>query len=245
MQSFKSTISPAATSTSKLLLPRNVNASTQVLSGPTLLKPYSPIKYNLLPTLNQARSVFDQRNRRHLVKNDLRTLFRKHSVEDKLGVGLVHRHFDLRPEERLVEYNGTSTPWQCRDCFLGRKIVPIAWQLDAEGMFPYEFRFSTTSEDAKEVLDLQRQSNFLGAFNDILRSHGLSSVIGLCPMPAEGVQSSLEVTHGRANINIPRSELREKEWNDETTETMWFFDTMSNATYACKCSNVMESHRHY
>lgn len=101
-------------------------ASITATVRPVMFKPYSPYTYNLIPTPDVAKSIFDKQNGMSIVKNELRPLFQKHELQNKFGAGLVYRRFALNPDERLVEHNSTTTPWQCRDCYLGRKIVPIA-----------------------------------------------------------------------------------------------------------------------
>ncbi|KAK5947115.1 hypothetical protein PMZ80_001262 [Knufia obscura] len=238
-----SSLRKAISTNLKALGPRR--ASSQGVRKAHLFKPYSPINYNLMLSLGRAKSTFDEHDGMSVVKNDLRPLFQKYGLQDKFGAGLVHRHFDLRPDERLVEYNGTSTPWQCRDCFLGRKIVPIAWHLDGDKYVPYEFRFATSPEDIETASELERQTAFLGEMQDVLHRRELDWVLGLRAMPITRKESLLEVTQGRANISIPQSELPDDEQKKPKTETMWFFDQELERIYACNCSDVMESHRHY
>ena len=76
-----------------------------------MLSNYDPATYDRLPTLANAGKMFDHKNGEELVDNAFRELFLQHNMERIFGLVLLHRHFDLRPEEQLVEYRGTSVPW--------------------------------------------------------------------------------------------------------------------------------------
>src|ERR1700722_10973256 len=45
-------------------------------------------------------------------KTSFRELFLDYNMDRTFGLILLHRHFDLNENERLVEYNGTSVPWR-------------------------------------------------------------------------------------------------------------------------------------
>ena len=220
-------------------------SSTAVVARPALFKPYSSYTYNLISCVDTAKSVFDQRDGMSIVKEQLRPLFQKHGLQDNFGAGLIYRHFDLGPDERLVEYNGTATPWQCRECFLGRKIVPIAWLFDGDHLLPYDFRFPASSEDMEQAAELKRQAAFLDEVHHVLRKSELDWGLGLRGMPVTGKESLLEVSQQKANITIPQSELPEDKHNKSNVETMWFFDKKSDKRYACNYLDVMVSHRHH
>ena len=57
-----------------------------------------------------------------------RELFLKHDVYHDLAVCLIHRHFDMTDNEKLVEYGAVSTPWsytQADNNMMGRITVAV------------------------------------------------------------------------------------------------------------------------
>lgn len=67
------------------------------------------------------------------------------------GIGLLHRHFDMSPDEILVGHGPTSTPWPVPPDplnFMDVRIVPRSWYFpDASAEpRPYEFGFKRHDE---------------------------------------------------------------------------------------------------
>lgn len=75
-------------------------------------KNYTTNAFNSLPDLHHAQDNFVSNRGPDIVATLLRPLIVKHQLEARLGVGLLHRHFDLLDEEMLVEFNNISTPWK-------------------------------------------------------------------------------------------------------------------------------------
>lgn len=38
-------------------------------------------------------------------------LFLAHQVHEQFGIGFLHKHFHIKPTERLVDYRNISAPW--------------------------------------------------------------------------------------------------------------------------------------
>ncbi|KAE8306819.1 hypothetical protein BDV41DRAFT_557036 [Aspergillus transmontanensis] len=58
-------------------------------------KPYSISAFNALPDLHHAQGESIANGGPELVNNVPRPLIVRHGLESALGVGLLHRHFDL------------------------------------------------------------------------------------------------------------------------------------------------------
>jgi hypothetical protein len=69
-----------------------------------LLQPYSTHAFNTLPELHTAQDSFTSKGGKNLVDEVFKPMIEKHKLEAKLGVGLLHRHFDLEGSEKLVEF---------------------------------------------------------------------------------------------------------------------------------------------
>jgi len=91
-----------------------------------VLQSYSTHAFNTLPELHPAQDSFTSKGGKHLVDEVFKPMIEKHKLEAKLGVGLLHRHFDLEGSEKLVEFNNISLPWNSdrEDSHNGGKILP-------------------------------------------------------------------------------------------------------------------------
>lgn len=128
-------------------------------------------------------------------------LFVRHSMDRRSGLTLLHRHFSLDADERLVEYRGTSTPWKLNK--LAASIRPSSWLLSADGKLrPYEFYHSLTEDSPSLDLECSSQRTFLAEFAQLLSKNNAEGLFGLCRYPGDEFEGRIEVTQGRANINL-------------------------------------------
>ena len=210
----------------------------------SLLLPYSTQLFNDLPDLHTAQQIFLSRGGMKMIDHLFMPIIEKHGLEAQLGVGLVHRHFDLRDDEKLVEFNSISIPWanQQGDDYSGGEIIPHAWAIHQGKLFPYEFYFSPLGKDAP--FDFGAISNFLSDFMQAIEENALEKCISLRLLPYEGFTGALEFTNGRANINLTPTQVPEDGW-DGTTETTWFFESeYPKQKRVCRCLGP-PNHMHY
>ena len=76
-----------------------------------VLASYQHDSFNSLPPFEVAGPTFDKADGHDIVTKIMTPLFRKHNVETTIGLQLLHNHFELQSEERLVDLNGTSFQW--------------------------------------------------------------------------------------------------------------------------------------
>lgn len=168
----------------------------------TRLESYDHNEYQTLPSISDAVAKFDAINGDNLVSTAFRELFLNYKMDRIFGLILLHRHFDLEQNERLVEYGGTSVPW--RFSKISENIRASSWFLSVSGVIrPYEFYYTVTRNEATE-LDPSKadQRAFLDAFKDLLSFHNAVNLLGLCRYPGDDFPGRIEVTEGRANINL-------------------------------------------
>lgn len=162
-------------------------------SHTTMAARYRPSDYNGLPDLNKAGDMFDSKDGEAFVANQFRNLFLLHNVDRVFGLTLLHRHFDIDPEERLTEYPGTSVPWLENSGDLDPRIQPSNWLLSGDGSFrPYEFHFAEDdqSDDEADIPANPQYGAFIDSFQKLLYQEGLVNVFGLTRYP---VMTSQEV----------------------------------------------------
>ncbi len=128
------------------------------------------------------------------------------------GIGLLHRHFDLNPDEILVEHGSTSTPWPVPPDplnFMGGRIVPRSWYFPTASSEPrpYEFGFERHDEVVRPAsADPESHAAFVADLREILNKHSLTSLLGLVALspdylPTEAqTMIKCEKTFGRANV---------------------------------------------
>lgn len=178
-----------------------------VLTPPVvaLLGDYSPAHFQSLPTLETAKDNFLVRAKGNEVATEtIREFFVNEGMERTFGLAMLHRHFDLEANERLVDYQGTSTPWQATVTGM-RDPQAAIWAFDKDDVLrPTEFRYSETVDAPLP----ENAPDFIRKFNAFLKQLNMVNVLGLARYPGDDFQGSCEITHGRANINLKPEDVR-------------------------------------
>jgi hypothetical protein len=163
------------------------------------------------------------------VVNPIRDLFLKHKVHKHLGIALLHKHFPIRPTERLVDCRSISAPWDIGDDTnaVTRKyesfILPRSFRVVKEKFVPYEFDFSDA--DSPHQVD----QAFLSELSSLLYQHRLDQVLGLRVLDKHDSELTVEITEGNMNIMIRRGIVPE----NELIQALWVF--AKEEDQACHC----------
>lgn len=161
---------------------------------------YNPSAYDNLPLLAEAGQMFEAKHGKDIIP-EFRTLFEKYGTERVFGVVLNHRHFAMSPNERLVEYAGTSVPWES----LLDKTQPSSWFVSEDNeCLPYEFHYTPDDDlnDEDSAPSNPKYSAFISSFNQLLREKDALGLFGICRYPGDDFPGRVEITAGRANINF-------------------------------------------
>jgi hypothetical protein len=102
---------------------------------------YSASVFHGIPSLHECNAGFHSKGGTEFLTMHLRPLIRAYGYEERYGVGLVHKHFEIKPDEILVEYQSITSPWKVRTNYHGAAICPTAWTFTGDEMIPYEFEF--------------------------------------------------------------------------------------------------------
>lgn len=201
-----------------------------------VLLPYTTDLFNSLPDLHTASTNFASKGGITLVNDIFKAIIEKYHLEGKLGVGLLHRHFDLSGVEKLVEFNNISMPWANQDAednYSGGKILPNAWAVRGNRLVPYEFYYSPLGRESH--FDFAAIHLFLHEFMQAIATFSFQDTVALRLFPHKGFRGALELTEGRANINLSPEQVPENGWED-ATETMWFFEPeYVKKKWMCRC----------
>lgn len=182
-------------------------------------------------------------------------LFHRYNVQDELGLLILHKHFDMEADERLVEYGPVATPWKIpgSGSVFGGRLVPRCWALKDGDLYPTEFGFVPGTEAAGQPTypEPSFDPDFVQELNSLLEEEGLTDVFGLTVLE-EGHTANLKGMHlasmdstisverttGRVSIMMPvsaeerdrRAQLRgrgeEVAWSFGCAKALWDSDIL-------------------
>ena len=228
---------------------------THPLQAEIRFVPYSSQLHNNLMDAHDAAARFDELRGRNVVDGALKDVFFRHGVADTFAVRLLHRHFDVAQDEKVVHCGNVAMPWVTTKLspVAQDHIVPSSFIITSSGdLFPYEFTYAaeaTGGAAAKgsqdpEVL-LAGHAAFLRDFNTVLKETGLIDVLSLAVLAYMSGGKGMETTEGRANVTIPLDAANETT-RDDSIETIWTYDTGAplQAPGQCKVRCVGPSGKH-
>lgn len=206
-----------------------VNGVSQVV-----IAPYSAGAFNNLPEFFESKGRL---NDKHGVLDGFGKIVRTHQMQKFLGASLIHKHFQLREGERIVEevkQDGTfTTPM---DGISEQALTPYLWHLTREGLTffwtPMEFVISTTiPPKVREFANtLPRKTAFLRELAEFLTAHEAQDTLGLSLLHRHHVQfdrrkEALLETQGPGDRMLEMKPVIPAMADiDEWTPTFWNFD---------------------
>jgi len=202
---------------------------------------YQPQLFQRLESLHTAGTEFNSRQCYDILWSEFREIFEKHGQTSNFGLSLLHRHFDLYDTERLVEFNDTATPWKLstNTNLLEGSIRPQSWLFTDNGtIVPYEFFFAP--HNAEGEITLEDKEQFLMEVNQALEKHGFRHLVGIRLCPGKDYEGRVELTEGRANINLRPNQVPT---SAKALEAAWFFN-QPNKRVLCYCVEASRGHSH-
>ncbi|KID68916.1 hypothetical protein MBR_08919, partial [Metarhizium brunneum ARSEF 3297] len=191
---------------------------------------YNPEDYSSLPSLSAAFQQLQHKGGESIITGPIRDIFLSHGAQDAYGIALLHKHFDIRPTDRLVDIQNVSSPWET-----GGDIEPVLKKYHgvimprslrfSNGMLkPYEFDF------VEEERSMNMDENFLEKLLQFLQHSELDQVLGLRVLDSRDPGASIEVTERNSNIMIPLGAIDEA----NVIPAMWDFGPEEDQR--CHCS---------
>lgn len=161
---------------------------------------YSVDKFNRQQDFRDALSAFDQRGGDSLANTTMRQLFRRHGVENILGLQLLHKHNKLDAGEVMTDVRGTSNP-----VTFDLGATPSIWGFDPaiKQLVPLEYSLGA----GNVTWDAPNMQQFLRAFHDIIIKEGVDDIFGLSLYPGDGYPGRVEFSVGRSNVNLTPDEV--------------------------------------
>ena len=152
--------------------------------------------FNFLPDIMESSDVFRNRCTPEVFAQ-ICQIFLKHHVQHVCGLALLHQHFDLQQDEKLVNIDNVAIP--IKDSVSNLSIAASRWALLGEQVIPYEI-----TERVDEI-GMDIHAAFLCELSNKLRSYGLVETLGLCSVESISgttAEPTMEFTSGRANITL-------------------------------------------
>ncbi|KAK4166934.1 hypothetical protein QBC43DRAFT_286325 [Cladorrhinum sp. PSN259] len=163
------------------------------------IHPYNPDIFHSLQSPGDAAQDFSSHDIKLLLHrgSELSQLFLNHKVGTDIAIELLHRHFEVPADKRLVRVGRVVTPWSTslfsaveQQSGLGR-LAPSGILVRDGAYYPYEFRHLSKAEDEAEAQSsggkgrLVQHAAFLEQFALFVQDKGISHVLGLRTLSAE------------------------------------------------------------
>ncbi|KFY45096.1 hypothetical protein V495_03124 [Pseudogymnoascus sp. VKM F-4514 (FW-929)] len=180
--------------------------------------PYSSSHYNSLPEFFEAKETFKAKNASSTIQTTLAALFMRHNVHENLGIQMLHTHFEISDDERLISIGAVAVPIEL-DTIVGSAVKPLVYRFVPSGVAVCEW---TQGDDANEVnLSSPQYSAFMADLRTVLDDAGLIDVLGIfVRQPGDGESKGVEFTAGRANITLHKANPSE---GGTAVEASWVF----------------------
>jgi len=223
---------------------------------------YSSKVYDALPMIRRAHDELEKVEQETFF--EIANIFLRHNVQEYLGLTLLHRHFKMSDDERLVENFVERGPPElysfCTTC-TGHDVIsksiplksadidcasPHSWALSASGeILAYEFQVGDHP--------LQIPTAFVEQLATYLKEKRLLGLFGIHAMhrpgsEIDGVLIEINDPDGRTNIitNVPVKDAE----NEPVTHVLWAFQPPEKeggppiVTLACHCSGKCKWSEH-
>jgi hypothetical protein len=211
-----------------------------------VITPYETKDFNNLWDFDKAGPAFDDAEGATIVYEEMKQLFRMHDVQHVFGLQLLHQHFPLKDGERLVEFNGTSTPVINVDQQL-HAIAPSILSVQKAGarieLHPVEFKIKSGNavKDESSLFCDKAFQNFVASkapffqeFHEVAKKFGLTEILGLARYPGAGFPGRVEMSVGRSCINLTPDQSSIYSIGGQAREATWYF-TDDYIQHGCKC----------
>ncbi|RUP45458.1 hypothetical protein BC936DRAFT_148166 [Jimgerdemannia flammicorona] len=184
----------------------------------------SHTEYNSMLTIYEATAAVEsfQATQDLMLFGDI---FLKHLMHGAWGLSLVHRHFDLKPNEIMLELPvspGANIITKAVDA--GQVVEPLVgsnyYFHEGSKLQAFEYRYGSNAT-LQEPLQNERFSAFLSDLTRTIAEVGLSNVLGLAPVTSI---RGLETTNYEERENIVKSLVDGAPIKENYMPTVWVFN---------------------
>lgn len=197
--------------------------------------------YNALPAVNVASDAADKLV---AVRFAMASIIARHGLADKFGVRLVHKHFEMLPNE-VAAFRSVSVPGVCKAVIMGPvnvdKMTQMAgknFAVDANGqLIAYEYT-SDAGGNPNNFPAFAKEISELIVSSDATRIFGIT-----CEPKAIGEgYTEFECPSARSTIMIP-SRLFPEGPDEKSLQTIWTASTgKAGGEYTDACVTRRDNH---
>ncbi len=220
----------------------------------TLVQSYDSHIVESLPKFYVSKQALTA-NRAHL--HELGTVICQHGLQEAVGVSLLHKHFDIAPDEQLVkEFAGNKATIRPQPTDTGSKVIPYLWKLETDQetgqgvYYPLEFvvMHEKTAGTDELVTMVHGKEDFLSALAAKLFELGLEDIFGISALYSNNFihlhtdEMLVETTdHETRTLTLSPFAKTQLE-HEEMTETNWQFTAHIEGDATTDCRSHCISH---
>ena len=177
-----------------------------------------------------ASGIYRSRLRQPFELKLLREVFLRHNANETFVLQLLHRHFDMDPNEKLVEYGPVQNPWPVaadQEVVDGGDVLPKSWRMYNNELHPFEFQFMPAAEP-REVPVFTKA--FVDDLRAVLKTTGLDKIVGIAladKAAGSKPEDLVEITVGRNSMMVPAGKTP-VQGVDGTVAAAWSFNGNAN-----------------
>jgi len=176
----------------------------------TLNRKFNPSVYNSLSSVEEANNAVSTGDKIQDFLADASELFFTHGMEERFGIGLLHRHFQCDNVERMVEYQVNVDG---EEALVTRPVsithiepaVPTIWSNSSAGFQPLEY--STDLLAVCLFCENEIPEDFLTKFSSLKTSSPIGEYLGLAIviLYIANFINMRQPMLGPLNIQVPRT----------------------------------------
>lgn len=211
-----------------------------------MLTSYKPDVFDSLEHFFTARDLLSQAPDNMA---ELGAIVRRHGLQKQVGICLLHKHFDLADNERLVEeFEGNNA--YVKPTAEYSDAIPYMWKVEQNRVsgewvwFPLEFvrvtdAVAATLERSEAVVN---NSEFLNEIASKLSELGMTEMFGISILHRDAIKISegeilVESTDDEARVLTFSSVRREDIDASTLTQTLWQFPHAEGFEVGAMCSH--------
>lgn len=215
-----------------------------------LLPTFSPVAFNKMVDLMDTHKDGGARQAFLAKVYALGTVICDHGMQNDVGVWLVHKHFDVGADERvLAEVKDRKIEVQVVKGAPADSDVPVFFQVQPDGWAPMQYVQVPSHSDhvLQRVRKVTAASEFLKAFGACVRALGMEEELGLCIQhndlltlnPSEGLMET--TVEGEKTQTLTVMGVNDLAARSDASTTSWKFvleDSMrmGYCQQMCSCS---------
>lgn len=212
------------------------------MMGSTLKNKFQPEIYNALSPVEIANQKINHNEQKVRFLMQSAELLAKYNLRDKLGIGLLHKHNDVKSDERMIQFQSIINGERAlvtkpvKDYSENASIVPNVWKIIDGDYYPLEF--TTDPLACKLYEDAQIPGEFLDEYRSQVISSPVGEFFGIAVVERDFYNTAasaddfpLEYTNDAERNNViflkPRTE------SSKAIETSWSFDRKIDFKLGC------------